>query len=412
MSTRYPLLVRKVARLATLAAAVWLAVASSASAQGSELSLSARLSKALHKKGIVQARTGALAISLSGGTTAFEQNASMALQPASTEKLPLSVAVLDELGPGFRLKTVVLGEGAQDGTVWRGNLVLKGFGDPSLHGDDLAALARQIRAAGIRRLAGAVVGDESYFDSRRTAPGWKASFYKVECPPLSALVVDRAWLDDRTVDRPALGAAIAFRRALQRAGVRVARKAEVGKNSGQGVELARVASPPLRDLVAWMNRESDNFFAEMLLKVLGAEELGRGTTTAGASVVRRELVQRDVPVQSVRIVDGSGLSRDDRLTARALAALLASARRDTRISQPFFASLALAGVNGTLENRMTRAPARGRVHAKTGTTDAASALVGYAGSYIFVLVMNGSPVRADVSRRAQDRFATILVANS
>ncbi len=170
----------------------------------------------------------------------------------------------------------MLGEGAQDGTVWRGDLVLKGFGDPALHADDLTALARQIRAAGIRKLAGRVVGDESYFDTRRTAPGWKPSFSKIECPPLSALVVDRAWLDNRTVDEPALGAAIGFRRALQRAGVRVARKAGVGKAHAGAVELARVTSPPVRELVAWMNSESDNFFAEMLLKVLGAEELVGG----------------------------------------------------------------------------------------------------------------------------------------
>jgi D-alanyl-D-alanine carboxypeptidase/D-alanyl-D-alanine-endopeptidase (penicillin-binding protein 4) len=404
--------VRKVARLATLAAAVWLAIATSASAQGSELSLSAKLSKALHKKGVVQARTGALAVDLADGNRAFEQNAAISLEPASTEKLPVAVAALDELGPGRRITTLVLGEGAQDGTVWRGDLVLKGFGDPTLTSDDLAALARQIRAAGIRRLAGRVVGDESYFDSRRMAAGWKSSFYKIECPPLSALVVDRAWLDDRTVDEPALGAAIAFRRALQRAGIRVARKAVVGKADARAVELARVSSPPLRDLVAWMNSESDNFFAEMLLKVLGAEELGQGTTAAGARVVRRELIQRGVPTQGVRIVDGSGLSRNDRFTAQALAALLVSARRDTGIAQPFFASLALAGVSGTLEERMTRGPARGRVRAKTGTTDAASALVGYAGAYVFVLIMNGSPVRTEVARKVQDRFATILVASS
>ncbi len=403
---------RKVAGLATLVAAVWLTAATSASAQGSELSLTAKLSKALHKKGIVQARTGVLAMDLAGDSPAFEQNVAAPLQPASTEKLPVAVAVLDELGPGLRLKTVVLGEGTQDGTVWRGDLVLKGFGDPTLHGDDLSALARQIRAAGIRRLAGRVVGDESYFDTRRTAPGWKPSFYKIECPPLSALVVDRAWLDNRTGDKPALGAAIAFRRALQRAGIRVARRAVVGKAHPEAAELARVSSPTIRELVGWMNKESDNFFAEMLLKVLGAEELGRGTTAAGATVVRRELMQRAVPAQGVRIVDGSGLSRDDRLTAQALVALLVSARRDTRISQPFFGSLALAGVSGTLENRMTRGPAHGRVRAKTGTTDAASALVGYAGSYVFVLVMNGSPVRADVARQVQDRFATILVASS
>jgi D-alanyl-D-alanine carboxypeptidase/D-alanyl-D-alanine-endopeptidase (penicillin-binding protein 4) len=319
------------------------------------------------------------------------------------------VAVLDELGPAFRIDTLVLGTGAQDGALWRGDLVLKGFGDPSLHADDLGRLAAQVRSLGIDTVTGRVVGDESYFDTRRTAPGWKASYYKLESPPLSALVVDRAVVRGVTVDEPALAAASAFEQALEQAGISVRRKAAVGVAEGEPIELARVTSPTLTRLVDHMNTESDNFVAEMLLKALGAAELGKGTTAAGAKVVRREFAERDVPLANVRIVDGSGLSRLDRLTARALASLLLSARADARIAKPFVASLAVAGVNGTLEDRLEAKPARGTIRAKTGTTDLSSALAGYAGDgYVFAVVMNGSPVAPTAARAAQDRFATIL----
>jgi D-alanyl-D-alanine carboxypeptidase/D-alanyl-D-alanine-endopeptidase (penicillin-binding protein 4) len=193
------------------------------------------------------------------------------------------------------------------------------------------------------------------------------------------------------------------------AGVRVSGKATAGVADEAAVDLAHVLSPSIARLVRWMNTESDNFVAEMLLKTLGARELSSGTTAAGARVVRRELAERGVPLDGVRIVDGSGLSRHDRLTARALAGLLLSARSDERVSAPFVASLAVAGVTGTLEDRMETGAARGRVRAKTGTTDAVSALAGYAGSgYVFVVVMNGSPVLVDPARRAQDRFAQAL----
>ncbi len=390
---------------------LWLGLEGAATAAPSGAPLEARLARALRVEGVSPAATGALAVDVSSGATVFARNPGKAFQPASNEKLATGLTALDELGLGFRIRTVVYGEGERRGLRWNGDLVLKGFGDPELSRGDLDVLARGLRQRGIRRVSGRVVGDESYFDSRRTAPGWKASFYKLECPPLSALVVDRAWLDGRTWDRPALAAAIAFKRALERAGIRVSKKAAVGRARSSPVELASVSSRPMRRLVKVMETESDNFYAEMLLKLLGAEELERGTTAAGARVVRRELVQRDVPLAGVRIVDGSGLSRSDRVTARMVAALLVSAVRDPAVSQAFVGSLAVAGVSGTLADRMTTRPARGRVRAKTGTTSVASALSGYSGTgYVFALVMNGHPVNAWAARKAQDRFARLLAA--
>jgi PBP4 family serine-type D-alanyl-D-alanine carboxypeptidase len=223
--------------------------------------------------------------------------------------------------------------------------------------------------------------------------------------------VDEGKIGRRTVDDPALAAARAFRKALATEGIRTAPGARTG-TGGTAKVLAEVRSPPLSRLVAAMNRESDNFIAEMLLKEVGAQVRGRGTTAAGAVAVRRVLSERGVPLAGVRLVDGSGLSTLDRLTARALAALLISAWSDPAVRPAFVRSLPVAGVNGTLEDRMERPPARGNVRAKTGTTREASALSGYVRSrYVFAILQNGSPIPWWYARRGQDRFAQLLAGS-
>ena len=160
-----------------------------------------------------------------------------------------------------------------------------------------------------------------------------------------------------------------------------------------------------------MDHESDNFTAEMLLKELGASELDRGTSAAGAAVVMRQLAQAGVPMAGVRIVDGSGLSQLDRLTADALAGMLRIAWGDPVTRQVLVGALPVAGVNGTLEDRMRTGPAHRHVVAKTGTTSEASALSGFARShYAFAIVQNGHPLSYWWARVAQDRFAQVLAA--
>ena len=113
--------------------------------------------------------------------------------------------------------------------------------------------------------------------------------------------------------------------------------------------------------------------------------------------------------EGVRIVDGSGLSRKDRLTTRALVAILLAARSDPALSEHFIGSLAVAGVSGTLEKRFERSPGQGRVQAKTGTTNLSSALAGLVDDrYAFAILMNGEPVNIWRARSAQDRFANVL----
>ena len=355
--------------------------------------------------------TAALAVDLADGSTIFRRRDTVGLVPASNEKLAVTYTALAVLGPTYRIDTTVYGEGELIDGVWHGDLVLKGFGDPTLSRRDLRRLAAQLRAGGVRRVTGGVLGDESFFDAKRVGRLWKRSFYMSESPPLSALTVERSSYRGRLTSEPALAAARAFRDLLVRAGIRVARPAGTGRADGGAFPLATVRSVPMSLLVRWMNGESDNFMAELLLKQLGAVENQQGTTARGAAVVRRTLAAVGVPLAGVRLVDGSGLSPYDRLTAGALVGILEAAWKDPGIRRPFVASLPVAGRSGTLADRLRTPPARGHVIAKTGTTDTASTLAGYVRRrFAFAVLNNGRPVNTDSARRAQDRFASVLAA--
>jgi D-alanyl-D-alanine carboxypeptidase/D-alanyl-D-alanine-endopeptidase (penicillin-binding protein 4) len=374
--------------------------------------LPTRLANALAVPGNSSDASGAVAVDLATGRTLFARHADLPLAPASNEKLTVAFAALRELGDTYRFRTEVFGRGYQDGSVWRGDVFLKGFGDPTLTSLQIERLATQISLLGISHITGRVFGDESWFDAVRTAPGWRASYFIDECPPLSALVVDRAAYDKHVALQPALAAAGRFRLMLRKHGV-TSGVVGLGRVPDGALALAQVESEPLPEVLAEMDRESDNFAAEMVLKELGAEVGAGGTTAAGVAIVVRDLAAEGVPLAGVRIVDGSGLSLSDRLTARALAALLVSVWNDIALHDPFWASLPIAGVNGTLEKRLRKAPARGTVRAKTGTTSRASALSGYVGDrYVFAVLQNGSPVATWSARKAQDRFATALAAAS
>jgi D-alanyl-D-alanine carboxypeptidase len=382
-----------------------------APAQAADPTLRGRLDRALRVPNVDPARTAALAVDLRTGAVVYSRNPTLSLLPASNEKVPVAYAALTVLGGDYRFQTEVVGIGAQVGDVWEGNLFLRGFGDPTLDTSDLARLAAEVASWGIRRVTGAVVADESWFDARRTAPGWKPRFYIQESPPLSALVVARGWYRGRTAPAPALAAASLFRQALETAGVEVAKPSRARALTREGVPLALDVSQPLAEIVRFMGRESDNYTAEILVKHLGALEGGRGSTAAGLRVVRALLAEAGVPLAGVRLADGSGLSSLDRLTAGAIVALLEAGLANGAIRDAFVASLAVAGVDGTLEGRMQSRPARGRVIAKTGTTSLASSLSGFVrGRYAFAILQNGRPISSYWARLAQDRFATILAA--
>ena len=289
---------------------------------------------------------------------------------------------------------------ALDGVV-PGDLVLVGGGDP-LHGRDgptsLAALADRLRAAGVRRVSGAVVVDDSRHDGARTAPGWLSWQQPAFIGPMSALLVDQnRWRRDPAyVADPTVGNGEAFVAALGRAGIVVAGPVRSGVAGPSTPVLAEVRSAPVGELVAAMLGSSDNTMAEALVREVGVVG-GAGGSTAGGLAVIDEVVGSLLgscgPPAGVA-TDGSGLSRLDARSAREWRRLLQAVR-----SQPWgpglLGGLPVAGASGTLAHRLSWAPAAGNVRAKTGTTIPARALAGEATTgggrtATFAVIVNGA----------------------
>jgi D-alanyl-D-alanine carboxypeptidase/D-alanyl-D-alanine-endopeptidase (penicillin-binding protein 4) len=334
-------------------------------------------------------QSGAYVVDLNTGQVLFSSAANTGRLPASVEKLYTTSTALLRFGPNATLTTSILGRGTQSPSgAFSGTLYLRGGGDPSFGAASFdqtgygggatiqRLVANLVRQTGITSLTGRVVADESFFDSLRGTPatGYAPSIY-VE-GALSALAYDRGWatLDGSAYDaHPALVAGQQLVSALRAAGVRVAAGTPVsaGRTPAQARPLTEVNSPRIPTLIKWTNTPSDNFFAEMLLKDIGARFGGAGSTAAGAAVVRA-LLATSFGLHP-RLDDGSGLSLYDLTSPEQVVTLLAKMSGDPQFTD----SLAVAGETGTLQNEMRGTSAQGRCHGKTGTLQVVSNVAGY-----------------------------------
>ena len=333
---------------------------------------------------------GVYVVDLTAHRKLFAVNPNKGRLPASVQKLYTTTTALLRLGPTAVLSTSVLGTGqlTPSGT-WRGTLFLRGGGDPTFGsrrfdrgvygsgvGTSAGQLARALRKAGVKRLAGHIKGDESRFDSLRGTPatGYQPSFYLEG--QLSALAYDRGFANASWTSfqaHPPEYAAAHFAAALKTAGVGLPRKLHIGagKTPPGARLLAAVHSPPISTLIQLTNTPSDNFLAEMLLKDLGATFGGAGTTAGGVALVRREL-KNHFHIKP-RFDDGSGLSRRDSTSPLQVVTLLERMAGNA----DFTGSLAVAGETGTLQYEMRGTRAQGNCRGKTGTLYDVASLAGY-----------------------------------
>jgi serine-type D-Ala-D-Ala carboxypeptidase/endopeptidase (penicillin-binding protein 4) len=348
---------------------------------------------------------GAYVRDIDAGAALYAHKENVARPPASVEKLYTTSTVLLRFGAEARLHTQVMGTGARDPLgVWRGDLYLKGAGDPTLGETQIATLAQTVAQAGIRRVAGSVLGDESVFDSLRGSSRTGFALDRDIVGVLSGVAVGRGFSKDGS---PPKEAARRLAKALRAIGVAVDGKSNAGTAPPEAQEVAGIDSPSMADIVRSTNVPSDNFDAEMLLKVLGAHFGGAGTTTTGAAVVREQLATFGV---HPRIVDGSGLSRADRTTPRQVVRLL-ERMEGTEVAPAFGASLPVVGRTGTMRRRMRGTAAQDRCQAKTGTLRAVSALAGYCqttGGRTVAFAMLMSTTRITRAHRVQDRMTEAI----
>ena len=393
-------------RFRSIAVAVLAVVAVLAPAGGAQATSAPTLqAKLAHEMRRASTYSGVFVRDLDTNRVLFSSKPDVARVPASVQKLYTTSAALLQFGPDATFKTTVAGDGFMDPDgVWRGNLYLRGGGDPTFSRADLQQLASDLGAAGIVRVDGSILGDETRFDLLRGSYDSGGSYDSDMGGVLSALALDRGFAKD---GRPAAQAARQFAKILRGGGIRVEGRSGAATARANATELASIDSPAMRDIARLTNVPSDNFMAEMLVKDLGAQFGAGGTTAAGVAVVRQTLGDFGVRPQ---IVDGSGLSRVDRTTPRQVVRLLALMHHQ-EIAGSFESSLAVAGRTGTIRKRMRGSAAQDRCKAKTGTLIGVSALAGLctaAGGHTiaFAMLMN----RAGVSRAhsVQDRITTAI----
>ena len=340
---------------------------------------------------------------------------------ASNSKLITTAAALHRFGVDGRLETRLYPHpgSALHAHAIRGDLVIAGDGDPALASRGFAkrnslpltpigALARKLHRDGIRRVLGKVEADDTIFDRKRGVPTTGVDA-PGELSPLSGLSYNSGFDGSHYARRPELKAARALRAKLRQHHIRVKGGVGRAKLSDRALghqPLAAVSSPRMSTLVMATNRPSNNFFAEMLLKRLGASATTKGTTSRGAH--RAEHFAAELGA-SVRLQNGSGLSRGNQASPKSLGDLLrAMDRRPEHLA--FRRSLPLAGHQGTLGSRMRGTAADGDCRAKTGTLSDVSALSGYchaAGDTVaFSILMNS--VDVSVAEDAQDRMAALI----
>jgi D-alanyl-D-alanine carboxypeptidase/D-alanyl-D-alanine-endopeptidase (penicillin-binding protein 4) len=366
-----------------------------------------------------------------------ERNADIAVIPASNQKIPVAAAALERLGDDFRYTTSVATASDPVAGVIDGDVYLIGGGDPLLSSDWYPAsnlelnpvtsptsfdtLADRVVAAGVTEIAGSIVGDGSRYDDEFFAPGWGDGVAGLEGGPYDALMANdsRVLGDPLRGNDPSEAAAREFTLLLEARGVEVGESASAGTAPADAVVLASIDSAPLSDVVAEMLGNSDNNTAEMMVKELGLTVAAPGTREAGLGVVREYLVESGVDVTQVVLVDGSGLSLDNRLTCDAVLTVLQRSGFDSPVGQ----GLPVAGQTGTLATAFVDHPVAGRLRGKTGTLNnppfnvdppAVKALAGFlpveGGSAVeYVLILNG-PTISDQSeyRPVWDALADAL----
>ncbi|HVS20742.1 MAG TPA: D-alanyl-D-alanine carboxypeptidase/D-alanyl-D-alanine-endopeptidase [Pyrinomonadaceae bacterium] len=455
-------------------------------------------------------------VSLDTGDVIYEQNANKFVRPASNMKLYTVAAALDRLTPDYHFMTSVYAkEKADKGTI-KGDLIVYGRGDPSIaarfnNGDyfkGINDLADRITTAGVKRIKGDLVGDESYFNGAPLGSGWEWEDLQwsygaqvsaltvndnaidltvkpgekvgMPCvvttgPPATSFMTitnhattsargsksdlqlyrglgantleitgsvpigDNGFTGSVAIPDPALAFVTMLRDALTKRGVKIdGRLRTIDARSGASIvsnplivsapatnvsprplpfEIASMQSPAFSLIAANTLKPSQNLYTEIILRTLGkmtSTNPGQTNEDDGLIVVRNLLREATASESDLALNDGSGLSRNDMITANATVQLLTYMSKHRYFAQ-FRDALPIAGVDGTLRTRMRGTPAEGNLRAKTGTLSSVASLSGYvttaAGEHlVFSMMLNNYPDARTLRRDSIDAIGILLAS--
>ncbi len=382
---------------------------------------------------------GVRVVDVTTGQQLYAKSDADPVTPASTMKLATSVALLALRGPAYQIETTAVA-GANPGEV-----VLVGGGDPTLQAGATGSypgaarlddLANQVKQALGGTAPTKVIVDGSLFSGPNTGPDWEASDYDGggQVSRITALMTDGGRTNPAKISppsaryqRPDLAAGQAFAKLLglpASAVVTGTQPAKASPSAGPsagpvapGTRLGVVKSPPVVSLIEQLLANSDNTVAECMARQVALAMGQPASFAGGAQAVTDELTKLGLPLDNAHIVDGSGLSADNKLTPRLLTALLAAAARaDKPQLHGLFTGLPVAGYSGTLTDRFRTPaanPADGVVRAKTGTLTGVNSLAGYVtttGGRLLAFAVMADQVSANVleAEAALDRVGTAL----
>ena len=355
---------------------------------------------------------GLMVWDLDGDSAFYYHNHRQRMRPASTMKLMTAVTALDLYGGNHPFTTELRSRGTISGHTLYGDLVCVGGMDPAFDGGDLQVFVDRIRSAGIDTICGRIVADRSMKDTLLLGEGW---CWDDDNPCLSPLLVSRK---DNFLQR--------FTRELQSAGIVLCDTCNqlstlnsplgpTGRfQNGVGKELSTLfsLSHSFDQILTRMMKQSDNLYAECMF-YHNALATSRPATQKNARTAVRQMIQRlGYDPARYRVADGSGLSLYNYVSAELLTSLLRYAWRSDRIREHLVPSLPLAGVDGTLKDRMQKSKAYRNVRAKTGTLTGISSLAGYltaANGHLFAFcIINQGVVKAKDGKDFQDKVCRYL----
>ena len=348
-------------------------------------------------------------VAVETGEVIYAKNAHKLHHPASTTKLFTAATALAKLGSNYQFQTTLYTDESTE-TQAIGNIYFKGSADPVLQSNDIVKLCDTLVQTGIKSIHGDIVVDETYFDTVREGPGWMWDDKPLR---ISALSIRNVEPDAKTGSRT-IACGHLLKTILMQKGINIGGQVTTRKVPSDALSIAKHLSPPLADIIKLMNKPSDNWIAEMLFKAIGAEVKGEpGTWKKGRETVDEFLgeIMKELPAH--RFVDGSGLSRYNLLNAELLTKLLIYMYHNFELMPEYMASLPIAGVDGTLKNRMQGMYAEKVLRAKTGTLSGVSALSGYTKTadgevFAFGILISHYVGSATTARGIQDKIGDFI----
>ena len=417
--------------------------------------------------------------SLERNKTLYSVNSNRLFAPASNVKLLTTAMAWKRLRPEYRFKTGLYATTPVGGETLRGDIFIKGFGDPNLVSEQMWLLVKELKNIPLRKVHGDIIADASFFDNNLRVKTWEKGGVEAYNAPLGALSfnfntvtvhinpgekpgdrpvvvvdpniefirvdnrartvskskrsrlivnrIDRGGHNEITISgvvsvnharetyylnitRPAYYAASVFKEYLRQEGVEVTGKVRVGFVPEGAYEILSHSSMPLSLILRGLNKFSNNFVAEQILKTIGADIYGPpGTTLNGLRAMDEYMQSLKYKPEGFSILDGSGLSRQNRLSPDQIVSVFQDMYADLGVYPEFISALGVMGRDGNVLKRMNGHNSAERARVKTGTLNSVSALSGYFQSadgerFAFSILMNDLKCSNGQAKRLQDRI--------